>query len=171
MQSAENSVWHITNTISVCISAVIFIIQTFKSLIAPSVVDASETWSPFPFASIFNWFLSIPQCWSFLEGYKWASFLWIQRPFICPHFSGCAGFETVPSYPFHIHVHLLDFMSLHFLLFFFWALLLFPFYYFIPLLSFCSFPPPSPLLSSEEWIGLQVQPSAVFLTSSPFFSE
>lgn len=171
MQSAENSVWHITNTISVCISAVIFIIQTFKSLIAPSVVDASETWSPFPFASIFSWFLSIPQCWSFLEGYKWASFLWIQRPFICPHFSGCAGFETVPSYPFHIHVHLLDFMSLHFLLFFFWALLLFPFYYFIHLLSFCSFPPPSPLLSSEEWIGLQVQPSAVFLTSSSFFSE
>lgn len=54
MQSAENSVWHITNTISVGISAVIFIIQTFKSLIAPSVVDASETWSPFPFASIFS---------------------------------------------------------------------------------------------------------------------
>lgn len=101
-----------------------------------------------------------------LEVYRWAFFLWIQKPFVCPYFSGSVGFKTLLPYPLHTSS---SFGFHDFSL----SPALFPSFFYTLSIPFLSpFPLPSPPLSSPEgWLSFRFNLQLSFLHLYPPFQS
>lgn len=103
------------------------------------------------------------------KGYKWAFFLWIQRPFLCPYFSGFAGFETMlPALSRHMFIFWFSWLCT-FSCLFSWILFLVPLYFF-SILFLLSSPSFLSLLLLSPLLKNVYHPGSTFNCLSDFFT-